>query len=185
MPRIYKPRPKPYTEADIAVAIEEVENGTSVRSTAKKYCLSTSMLRKRVQANRGLVTLKKQGCKLRLPIETEEEFAAGVRQMAEWGFRPNLKEFMERAYKYFCEKGLTHLFNGKQPGYCWAKSFLERHNLGGLIQLGRKSPPSSHTPPDATSTLALYEQLQRLAPPGMKYVIYLVPEDEDEADIKM
>jgi len=36
-----------YTEVSISVAMKEVRNGKSVYKTAKKYHMSTSMLRKR------------------------------------------------------------------------------------------------------------------------------------------
>ncbi|KAL7638515.1 UNVERIFIED_CONTAM: hypothetical protein RMT77_011085 [Armadillidium vulgare] len=71
MPRTYTPRPKLYTEASIAVAIEEVNNGASVKSTAIKYIMSTSMLRMRVQVSKGIITLQKQGVKCRIPHEKE------------------------------------------------------------------------------------------------------------------
>ena len=126
----------------MAVAIEEVENGASVRATAKKYHMSTSMLRKRVLASKGLVTLRRQGPKLRLPTETEQKLASCVRRMAELGFGPTLEEFGEIVSEYLSANELTHLFKDKPPGYDWAKSFLERQNLSlkisGLMQLTRK-----------------------------------------------
>ena len=44
----YKPKPKLYTGSSINGIIEEVRNGKLVYKTAKKYHMSTSMLRKRV-----------------------------------------------------------------------------------------------------------------------------------------
>lgn len=146
MPRTYKPRPKLYTEASVTVAIEEVENGASVRSTANKYHMSTSMLRKRVLAHCGLISLKKQGPKFRLPKETEQKLAALLTRMAELGFGPTLEEFREIVNDYLEANDLLYLFKGKVPGYDWAKSFLERYRLclkkGGLMQLARKNVTS-------------------------------------------
>lgn len=63
MGRTYKPKPKLYTEASINAAIEEVKHGSTVYKTAKKYHMSISMLRKRVMASKGQITMKKQGRK--------------------------------------------------------------------------------------------------------------------------
>ena len=60
MGRTYKPKPKLYTESSINAAIE-VFNGKPVYKTAKKYNISTSMLRKRVMESDGLFTRKKTG----------------------------------------------------------------------------------------------------------------------------
>lgn len=146
MPRTYKPRPKLYTEAAVTVAIEEVENGASVRSTAKKYHMSTSMLRRRVLANSGLITLKKQGPKLIFSVETEQKLASCVKRMAELGFGPTMEEFREIVHDYLCANEITHLFKDKPPGYDWTKSFMDRHRLTlkkhGLMQLARKNVTS-------------------------------------------
>lgn len=69
MSRAYKPYPKPYTETAVVVAIQEVENGASVRPTAHIYYMFTSMLRKRVLGSKGLITQIQQDLKLRLPAE--------------------------------------------------------------------------------------------------------------------
>ena len=57
---IYKPKPKLYTESSINTVIE-VCNGKPVYKTAKKYHMSTSMLRKRVMENNGLFFQEKKG----------------------------------------------------------------------------------------------------------------------------
>ena len=59
MERIYKPKPKLYTESSINTVIE-VCNGKPVYKTAKKYHMSTSMLRKRVMENNGPFSRKKK-----------------------------------------------------------------------------------------------------------------------------
>ena len=60
MGRTYKPKLKLYTELSINTTIEELRNGKPVYKTAKKYHMSTSMLRKRVMETNGLFTRKKQ-----------------------------------------------------------------------------------------------------------------------------
>ena len=60
MGRTYKPKLKLYTESSINTTIEELCNGKPVYKTAKKYHMSTSMLRKRVMESNGLFTRKKQ-----------------------------------------------------------------------------------------------------------------------------
>ena len=60
MGRTYKPKLKLYTESSINTTIEELRNGKPVYKTAKKYRMSTSMLRKRVMESNGLFTRKKQ-----------------------------------------------------------------------------------------------------------------------------
>ena len=60
MGRTYRPKPKLYTESSINAAIEKVRNGKPVYKTAKKYHMSTSMLRKRAKESNGLFTRKKE-----------------------------------------------------------------------------------------------------------------------------
>ena len=60
MPRNYEPVIKPYTEATIAMAVAEVEEGAKIKRTAEKYHMSTTLLRKRLMQHRGDITLKKQ-----------------------------------------------------------------------------------------------------------------------------
>lgn len=116
MPHTYKPRPKLYTEAAVPVAIQEVENGASVRSSAMKCHMSTSMPSKRVLVSKGLITLTKQDPKLRLPADTEQKLVACVRRMAELGFGPALEEFGE-IVNDLCANELIHHFRDKPPGY--------------------------------------------------------------------
>lgn len=146
MPRLYKPRPKLYTEASIVAAVQEVADGASVRSTAKKYHMSTFMLRQRSQQSRGLITLKKQGAKPRLTLEMEEKIARYIKRMAELGFGPTLNEMIDIVGDYLSANELTPLFHGKKPGYDWAKNFMERHKLSlkksGLMQIARKNVTS-------------------------------------------
>lgn len=47
MPRHYKKKMKPWNEETVRVALEEIQQGASVRSTALKYSMSVSMLRNR------------------------------------------------------------------------------------------------------------------------------------------
>ena len=54
MGRTYKPKPKLYTESSISAAIDEVCNCKPVYKRAKKYHMSTSMLRKWVMESNGL-----------------------------------------------------------------------------------------------------------------------------------
>ena len=59
--RNYKKKVKVYTAKSIEAAINEVvHGGKSVKSVAKKYHMSTSMLRKRVMEHRGDFERKKQ-----------------------------------------------------------------------------------------------------------------------------
>lgn len=74
MPRTYKPRPKLYTEASVAAAIQEVADGATERSTAKKYHMSTFMLRQRYLQSQGLIALKKQGSNLDSDQKWRESF---------------------------------------------------------------------------------------------------------------
>ncbi|KAL7643033.1 UNVERIFIED_CONTAM: hypothetical protein RMT77_006322 [Armadillidium vulgare] len=123
MPRKYTPRPKLYTESSIAVAIEEVNNGASVKSTAKKY----HMLRMRVQASKGIITLQKQGVKCRIPHEKEVKLATCVTRMAELGFGPTFEEFRDIVTDWLLANEDIHLFNNKPPGNDWARNFMKRH----------------------------------------------------------
>ena len=55
------------------------------------------------------------------------------------------------------------------------------------LHFSAQSPSTSHTPPEVTSPFDLTKQLQRFAPPGMKYAIQLVPIESEisfEAVIK-
>ena len=60
MRRDYKPKVKLYTELLIESAINEVGKGATMHATAKKYYMSTSLLRWRIMENRGLMTRKQQ-----------------------------------------------------------------------------------------------------------------------------
>lgn len=123
------PKPKLYTEASIQVAIEEVKNGASVRSTAKKYHISVSMLRKRCLQSQGLVQLGKRGRKPRLSAATEEKLATCIRQMAGLGFGPTLEELKVIVFDYLEANELGHVFDDKKPGDDWANNFMRRHKL--------------------------------------------------------
>lgn len=140
------PKPKLYTEASIQVAIEEVKNGASVRSTAKKYHISVSMLRKRCLQSQGLVQLGERGRKPRLSAATEEKLATCIRQMAGLGFGPTLEELKVIVFYYLEANELGHVFDDKKPGDDWANNFMRRHKLSlkkaGLMQIARKNVTS-------------------------------------------
>ena len=146
MPRKYKPRPKLYTDAAISVAINEVEAGASLRSTAKKYHMSYFMLRQRCLNRKGLVELGKQGRKQRVPHETELKLATYIRRMADLGFGPTKGELVEIVHDYLEANNLSYLFNYKRPGDDWTSNFMKRHRLtlkkAGLMQIARKNVTS-------------------------------------------
>ena len=56
MGRTYEPNVKMYTDLTIEKAIEEVTRGAKVAPTARKYHMTTSLLRQRVRENLGLMT---------------------------------------------------------------------------------------------------------------------------------
>ena len=60
MRRNYKPKVKLYTELLIESVINEVGKGATTPSTAKKYYMSTSLLRWRTMESKGLMTRKQQ-----------------------------------------------------------------------------------------------------------------------------
>ncbi|KAK4321747.1 hypothetical protein Pmani_007485 [Petrolisthes manimaculis] len=82
MPETYIKKQKLYTEAEIQVAIEEVNAGASVRSTAKKYHMSTSMLRQRSLHNIGVIELKSRGHKTLFPMHVENKLASYVMRLS-------------------------------------------------------------------------------------------------------
>lgn len=53
MVRTYKKKKKQYNEVTIAVAINEVMAGSSIKRTAKKYGMSSGMLWNRVQMKKS------------------------------------------------------------------------------------------------------------------------------------
>ena len=60
MRRNYKTKVKLYTELLIESAINEVGKGATTSATAKKYYMSTSLLRWIMMEGKGLMTRKKQ-----------------------------------------------------------------------------------------------------------------------------
>lgn len=60
MGRTYDPKVKMYTDLTIEKAIEEVARGIKVIPTARKYYMTTSLLRWRFRENQGLMAGGKQ-----------------------------------------------------------------------------------------------------------------------------
>ena len=60
MGRTYEPKVKMYTDLKIEKAIEEVARGAKVTPTARKYHMTTSLLRWRFRENQGLMAGGKQ-----------------------------------------------------------------------------------------------------------------------------
>ena len=60
MRRTYEPKVKMHTDLTIEKAIEEVARGAKVAPTARKYHMTTSLLRWRVWENQGLMMRVKQ-----------------------------------------------------------------------------------------------------------------------------
>lgn len=52
MPRTYKKVVKPWNESTVAVAIEEVNKGAKIKTTAKKYGMSVGLLWNRLQEHK-------------------------------------------------------------------------------------------------------------------------------------
>ena len=63
--------------------------------------------------------------------------------MEEMGFGPTLTEFQDTVHDYVVANEISIPFVDNRPGYEWAASFLQRHNLklkkGGTMQLARKN----------------------------------------------
>ncbi|KAG0713046.1 hypothetical protein GWK47_017093 [Chionoecetes opilio] len=175
MPRKYTKKVKLYTETSIQVAIEEVNAGASVRSTAKKYHISTSMVRKRCLLNKGLLEMKSRGRKTILSMHLEQKLASYIKRMAELGFGPTKQELQAIVFEYLEANELGHLFNDKPPGDDWIINFMGRHRLSlkkaGLMQKARKNVKGERKGKNK----------------GMRYVVNLVPEEDEtsfEAVIK-
>ena len=60
MRRNYKPKVKLYTELLIESVIDEVRKEATMSATAKKYQMSTSLLRWRIMESKGLMTRRKK-----------------------------------------------------------------------------------------------------------------------------
>ena len=60
MRRNYKHKVKLYTELLIESAVNEVRKGATMSATAKKYYMSTFLLRWRIMESKGLMTRKQQ-----------------------------------------------------------------------------------------------------------------------------
>ncbi|KAG0729343.1 hypothetical protein GWK47_030577 [Chionoecetes opilio] len=175
MPRKYTKKVKLYTETSIQVAIEEVNAGASVRSTAKKYHISTSMLRKRCLHNKGLLEMKSRGRKTILSMHLEQKLASYIKRMAELCFGSTKQELQAIVLEYLEANELGHLFNDKPPGDDWIINFMGRHRLSlkkaGLMQIARKNVKDERKGKNK----------------GMRYVVNLVPEEDEtsfEAVIK-
>ncbi|KAK3858093.1 hypothetical protein Pcinc_035690 [Petrolisthes cinctipes] len=152
MPRTYIKKQKLYTEASIQVAIEEVNSGASVRSTAKKYHMSASMLRQRCLHNKGVTELKSRGRKTLLSMHVENKLASYVKRMAELGFGPTKAEFQEIVYDYLEANELGHLFKEK-PARCCLLQPTEKFEAA-IKARGR--PSTSATQPQKRHRISMH-----------------------------
>lgn len=57
MVRTYKKVEKPYNQETIKIALQEVAEGAKIRATCRKYKMSTTLLKKHIDATTGGQTL--------------------------------------------------------------------------------------------------------------------------------
>ncbi|CAF3744594.1 unnamed protein product [Rotaria socialis] len=147
--RQYKKKIKTYTEKTIEKAIEEINDGASIRETARKYNMSFFMLRNRhkKQIDEGTCQLEdKRGKKIELPESVELKLKNGLLIMEKMGLGPTMSEFKGIVQDYLEGNEIANKFNNNLPGYEWVHNFLLRHNLslkkGGMMQIARKTVTS-------------------------------------------
>ncbi|MCL4152262.1 UNVERIFIED_CONTAM: hypothetical protein GTU68_060681 [Idotea baltica] len=160
MVRTYKPKKKMFNEATIEVAINEVEDGASIRSTAARYGMSHGLLHNRIQERKGKKMRRmKQGRKTALLQQLELTLVDMLKRMEAMGLGPTISEFQEILADYISNNEIPTRFVNNKPGKDWVFKFLQRHKLtlkkGGMMQLARKSVTS-----DPFVIYDFYEKLQ-------------------------
>ena len=100
MVRNYKRKPKRVTEEDWVKMFEEVAEGASVNSTAKKYGLNESTLRSRIKAAERDGSKRKHGGLQCLPRDIVDKLAVIITTRSKWGFASTRDEIKDLVQEY-------------------------------------------------------------------------------------
>lgn len=146
MPRVYKPTSKLYTEASIFCALDEVRRGAAIKTTAKKYFMSPTMLTQRLKKAETNLPVGKQGRGTWLSSEIENKLAMYLRRMSEMGMGPTKGEVIAIVSEYLIANEMNVPFTDSAPGKDWAFKFMQRHSLvlkkAITMQIARKNVTS-------------------------------------------
>ncbi|XP_018020256.1 uncharacterized protein LOC108676651 [Hyalella azteca] len=147
MGRKYKKVAKPYNEATMMQACQEIEEGASLRVTAAKYNIGYGKMQRTVRLHRmDSKAEDHRGKKLVLSREIEMTILNCIKGMEQMGMSPPITELQNILQDWLVANQYVTSFKDNRPGLDWVYSFLKRHGLclkkGGQMQLARKTVTS-------------------------------------------
>ena len=170
MVRNYKPKPKPYNDQTLKLALQEIKQGAKVRPTSKKYNIGYGKLWDEYHAWQEApgeaephpqLTRGKKGRKIALGEDVEQQIVRCIKVMEQMGMPPPIAELRDMVHDYLEANQLSSPFHENLPGRDWVSNFLQRHGLslkkGGMMQLARKSVTS-----DPFVVFGFYDLLERI-----------------------
>lgn len=114
-----------YSEECMEKAIEEVQNGMPVSTTAKKYGIPRVTLLYKV---RGKTPLKRRmGPESYLSEIQEQSLVKWIIEAAKAGFPVTKEQLFDSVKKLVTELQIKNPFNNNRPGKHWFQCFLRRH----------------------------------------------------------
>ncbi|XP_050501919.1 tigger transposable element-derived protein 1-like [Diabrotica virgifera virgifera] len=116
---------KKYSEDVIKLAIQEVREGNSIKSTAKKHNISRPTLQRRLRTDVFVAT--RMGPPTVFSLDQELVFVRWIKEMANKGFPVTKDTFMFSVAKTAKELNITFGDGSSDPGRKWYEGFMKRH----------------------------------------------------------
>ena len=121
-------REKPYTEADIQAAIEDIHTMSgsstfSMRAIAKDYQIPPTTLHRHLSNP----FLKATGRPPPLPARAEEQICKVISYCGQFGWPMGKEQLYDLVQNYVKDQGLQTPFKNGRPGRTWYRGFLRRH----------------------------------------------------------